>query len=194
MYHGKHAKREKMKNNKKMIVLLIALLLILTVGVGSTLAFLITETTPVTNTFTPSTVKGEVYEPEWTNGNTVKSNVIIQNTGDTKAYIRATVVITWQDSDGNIYGVAPVRGQDYTIEYGSGWRVGSDGYYYYPSTVEPLSSTTNLIDRCTVIGSAPKEGYALHVEVLAQGIQSVPTDAVTEAWGVTVADNGTISK
>lgn len=190
MYEGKHA-RKSFQNKRKSIIVLVALALLFMTGVGTTLAFLVDKTEEVENTFTPSKVACEVDE---TFTNNVKSDVKIKNTGDTDAYIRATAVITWQDSAGNVYGVAPVVDKDYTIAYGNGWIVGSDGYYYYPSAVAPASSTTNLINRCTVIGSAPKEGYTLHVEILAQGIQSVPTNAVAEAWGVTVANDDTISK
>ena len=57
-------------NRKKGILLLTAAVLILVCGVGGTLAYLITQTAPVTNTFTPAYVTSQVIEPDWTNGNT----------------------------------------------------------------------------------------------------------------------------
>ena len=47
--------------------------------------------------------------------NNVKSNVQVKNTGDAAAYLRAAVLVTWQDASGNVLGTAPVAGQDYSI-------------------------------------------------------------------------------
>ena len=176
--------------SKKMLVLLAALLLVFTVGVGGTLAYLIDRTEDVTNTFTPSEIKLAIDEEGWNTGNFVKSNVTVrnvkENSNDTKAtaaYIRAAIVINWKDEQGNVYGKAPVEGVDYTILYGSEWEKGNDDYYYYKNEVQPGASTSALIETCTVNKAAPHEGYTLSVEILAQGVQSVPDDAVIDAWG-----------
>ena len=82
-------------NRKKGILLLAAAMLILVCGVGSTLAYLATQTGQVQNTFEPAYVRSSVIEESWNDGNLVKSNVTIKNTGNVSAYIRAAIVVTW---------------------------------------------------------------------------------------------------
>ena len=199
-YRAKHEKQTKKNHFNKSAALLIALVLIVTVGVGSTLAYLIDTSSDVTNTFLPSEVSCEVYE---TFDGTTKSNVYIQNVkdndglSDTEAYIRAAIVVTWKDADGNVYGQKPVANTDYSISVNTtDWILSTtDGYYYHKSPVEPGESTSILIETCKLKdGVTPPSGYHFSVEIVAEAIQAEPADAVEEAWGVTVADNGTISK
>ena len=88
-------------NNKKTIILLVSLTLVLGLAIGGVLAFLSASTTELENTFTPSQVTSKVIE---TVTETEKTNVMIQNTGDTEAFIRAAIVINWADGNGNVYG------------------------------------------------------------------------------------------
>ena len=68
------------------------------------------------------------------------------------------------------------------------------GSYYYTAPVAVGALTGQLFTGCELAkGVTPPEGYSLQVTILADGIQSEPADAVTQAWGVTVT-NGTISK
>lgn len=160
---------------KKKLTVLVALLLLVTVSVGGTLAWLATQTAPVTNTFTPSHVTTAVDET--LKGNT-KSNVKIENTGDTSAYIRATYVVNWVDSEGNIYAAQPVADIDYTVVLNVGsepdkWTQ-ADGYYYYNSEVPATAGhdyTGVLITSIAPKGTAPT-GYTLQVTIIAEGIQS----------------------
>ena len=183
MYNGKHAKKENRINWNKSIVLLAALLLIFTVGVSSTLAYLITSTDPLVNTFTPSTLSGEIVE-DFTG--TVKKNVKIENTGGTEAYIRAAIVINWVDDSGKVVPEA-VAPSDYTISFGNDWTKIGD-YYYYTAAVPAGGQTTNLIEKCEVTDAGKAKGYQLSVEILAQGVQTEPEQAVYDSWGVHVSD------
>ena len=79
------------------IKLVICLILLLMISVGGTIAFVVTHTSEIRNTFTESVVKCEVDE---TFKDNVKSNVSIKNTGDTTAYIRAFVNVTWMNESG----------------------------------------------------------------------------------------------
>ena len=192
MNNGKYARqprRRRRANRKKASFLLTSLILLLTLFIGGTTAFLIAKGNPVTNTFQPSRVASDVHE---TFENNVKSNVKIANTGDTTAYIRAAIVVTWKDRlGGNVYPGTPTG---YTMELNlTDWGKGPDGFYYYKHPVEPLQETKPLIFSCTP-GTYEPEGYALNVEILGSAIQSVPTSVVTSNWGVTVASDGTISK
>ena len=189
---------------KRAAVLLTAIALLLAAAVGGTVAFLAASTGEVVNTFTPTDIKTEIKEDF---NNTVKKDVYLTNTGNIPAYIRAKVVITWQDDNGNVHSDTPDVGEHYTIVWGdTGWDQGSDGFWYYEQPVQPLPEgvnsatavapngvTSHLIESCTSLFKDP-EGYNLHVEILTQAIQATPTSVVEQAWGVTVGTNGHISK
>jgi len=171
-----------MKNKKtKSLLLLAMMVLLLTVVVSGTIAWLADNSDPVENTFTPAHVSCTIFEPEWKPENMTKSGVRIVNTGDVYANIRAAIIVTWQNEDGNVYGALPKSGTDYTMTLGDGWTQ-SDGFYYYNNAVAPDGLTDVLINSCTVTGAAPEAGYSLHVEVLAQAIQA---EGVTGATGIT---------
>ena len=127
-------------------------------------------------------VKCEVDE---TFKDNVKSNVSIKNTGDTTAYIRAFVNVTWMNESGQVASVSP-KSTDYMIEYStSGWLKGSDGYYYYSLPVQPNNKTAVLINSCRLLetASAP-DGYYLSVEIVCSSIQSTPVSVVSDIWHV----------
>ena len=185
MKNGKHAAHGGMKRSLVLVVSLLALLLVVA---GGTLAWL-TAQDSVSNTFTPAHVTCDVEEDF--NG-TTKEKVSIKNTSDIPVYIRASIVVTWKDPSGNVYGQLPVAGTDYTISYGTGWTRQGD-YWYCNSEVAVGANTTELISSCTVEeGATIPEGYALSVEIIAEAIQSQPARAVEDAWDVTVSD-GTLS-
>lgn len=165
----------------KQPVALVALLVLLCCTVAGTLAYLVTNTDPVTNTFTPAHVSTAVDE---TFENGVKSDVKIQNTGDIPAYIRAAIIINWADGDGNV-SATPVKTTDYTITWTKEGWVEHNGYYYYTAPVAAGALTGELFTDCKLAEKVtPPEGYSLQVTILADGIQSEPADAVIQAWGV----------
>lgn len=179
-----------MKRNKKNTVLAVLMIALLLLGaVGGTLAYLKTQTDTVTNVFEPAKVPSEVEENF--DGST-KSNVTIRNNGNVPAYIRADIVVTWKDSDGNIYPKNPVAGTDYTISLGSDWEeVG--GFYYYKNTVEAGKTTTNLIVSCSPVEGKAPDGYSLNVEILGQAIQAEGMGATSaqDAWTKAAATGST---
>ena len=187
MYQRKHNKRSHRRSGKS-AALLVSLLLLLTVTVGGTIAFLMDSDGPLHNLFNPSKVT--TYVDETVSGNT-KSDVSIKNTGDTTAWIRAAIVVTWQDKDGNVYGQLPVEGTDYTMELNvvtkDGWLKGNDGFYYWylpVKSVEEDASDCNtgvLINECTYKANAP-EDYFLNVEIIGSGIQSEPENVFNTEW------------
>lgn len=187
MKNGKHAAPRGMKRSLVLVVSLLALLLAVA---GGTLAWL-TAQDSVSNTFTPAHVTCDVEENF--NG-TTKSDVKIKNTSDIPVYIRASIIVTWKDSEGNVYGQKPASSDyDMKMAANSGWVLGTDGYYYYTSPVAVGSTTGTLISSCTeVAGKAPAENYRLSVEIIAEAIQSQPDRAVADAWNVTVS-NGALS-
>lgn len=169
--------------------LLLAALAVIVMGVvGGTVAYLVTNTTPVTNTFEPGYVTCVINEkgPDGKEGfknnfDTVKKNVTVTNTGIVYAYIRAAIIVTWKDSSGNIAATVPVEGTDYTLELNNTNWTESGGYYYHKGSVAPNAQTEKLIKTCTALKS--NGDYTLSVEILADAIQSSPDSAVTQAWG-----------
>ena len=167
-------------------VALVAILVLLCCAVAGTVAYLVTSTDPVTNTFTPASVTTQVEE---TFDGTTKSNVRIQNTGNIDAYIRAAIIVNWADKQGNI-SATPVNDSDYEMTLGSGWvKIGD--YYYCKTTTVHGASTAPLIISCAKTPSAAvPDGYDLQVTILADGIQAdgVASNGKTpmqDAWGVT---------
>lgn len=181
MKNGKHAAHGGMKRSLVLVVSLLALLLVVA---GGTLAWL-TAQDSVSNTFTPAHVTCDVEE---TFNGTAKSNVSIKNTSDIPVYIRASIIVTWKDFSGNVYGQLPVADTDYTISYGTDWTQQGD-YWYCNSEVAVGANTPELISRCTVKDGAtpPGDDYRLSVEIIAEAIQSQPARAVQQAWGVTIS-------
>ena len=195
--------------NKKSIIITSVILLLL-VAVGTTLAYVFTETGTVNNTFKTSRVSCAVVEKgkEQISGSTVntnasKDNVQIKNTGDTDAYIRVAVVVNWANADGTrVWAQKPVEDTDYKITYNlsDGWFYGGDGFYYYSTPVSPNELTGVLIQNAALksgvtapIGTDNTQ-YYLSIEIVASAIQSTPASTVSDQWGVTVSDDGTISK
>lgn len=200
MQQGKHCKTAP-RGGRRRVALVASLALVLVVAVGATIAYL-TSKDAVTNTFVPGEVTTTVVEK--LDGNT-KSKVMIKNTGNVDSWIRAKVVITWQDEDGNVYGQLPVAktdgapegSYDYEISYctddqeasqddgysfGAGkWTKGADGFWYWSGRVAPGATTGFLIASCQPVSpSTAPEDYSLCVEIIGSGIQA---DGVTSVGG-----------
>lgn len=190
MYHGvydnQRQRRRHRRRNQKSIALLVAMVMVLGAFVGATVAYLFTSADSIVNTFTPASVTTEITENF---DKEVKNNVQVKNTGDISAYIRAEVVVTWQNEKGEIAPTVPVRGTDYNVTFpnGTGW-VEHEGFYYYTSAVAPQASTGVLLTACQPVEGKAPAGYHLSVEILASAIQSEPQEAVQEAWNVTIKD------
>ena len=166
---------------KRSGILLAAVIVLLAGAVGGTWAFLVAQSEPVQNNFTYAHVSCTINEEF---DGTTKSDVEIQNTGDIPAYIRARIVVTWTDVNGNVSSTVPVKNTDYTIAFNENekdWTQQGD-YWYCKTAVDAGEETPVLITKCEKKGNAPKD-YDLSVEILADAIQSEPANAVMEAWG-----------
>lgn len=176
------------KKLSKSIVLLIAVVALLAIAVGGTMAYLITSTAPVTNTFTPASIGTDVTDEM--DGN-VKKNVKITNKSNIPVYMRVAVVANWYEGDGSDKKiVAPWADFDNLGVDASKWtRIGE--YYYYTSTVganEPVTLFNSYEAKDGPVGAH------LEMDIIAQVIQAEPSTAVEQAWGVTVGSDGKISK
>lgn len=181
------------KNHKKLFI--ISLVALFLVSVGVTVAYKIDFTETIVNRFFPGDISSEITEDF---DGEAKEHVQIKNTSErSSAYIRAYYVVTWKDADGNVYPQKPVEGEDYTFRFGSNtnWDfTTSDGYYYYALPIAPGKSTPDFIRECKPVAGRTPAGYHLEVEIIADAIQSNPTSIVKEEWGVTVSSSGRISK
>lgn len=182
--HNEKSGRHGIRMNRT-AVLLIAVILLISTAVGSTVAFLATKTEPVENSFEYANVSCKVTQNCDTDGSIVQ----VKNTGTISAYIRAAVVANWIDVDGNIAASVP-EGYSYDLTCSSGsWVQGTDGFFYYLLPVAPGALTEGSLLTCTVTcPETPK--YTLSVEVLAEAIQSTPASAVNEAWSAAVDGSG----
>lgn len=185
MYLGAHSRKDSKPRfpTNKAAVLLLSMILLIGIAVGTTVAFLVARTKPMKSTFEYAKVSCEVTGS--------KENVQIKNTGNTAAYIRATYIVTWRDGQGENANIVPAPDESeyaYSLDVNpdKAWLLGNDGYFYYPTPIGPGESTKGSLLNCTV--TKQPENYFLHVEVLAEAIQSTPVNAVHEAWGVTVTD------
>lgn len=180
--------KEKLKKIKKPL-LIIAAVLCCTAVIGTSMAYLFTNTDEIENVFTPAEVPCEVEE---TFENNVKSNVSIKNTGNTDAFIRASIVVTWVDKEsGDTLPITPVLDTDYEMTMGNiGWSKNDDGYYYCSFDISPGENTPVLITECKVKDDAqvPKNAN-LSVEIVASAIQSKPSSVVQDKWGVSLGGN-----
>ena len=145
MYQGRHSTSgspradrpvasRRAGGSKKPLTLFVALVLLLTLAVGGSLAWLVSND-DVTNTMEPGKVPIEIVEQI---EGTTKTSITIKNTGNIDAYIRVAVVANLVDEKGNVtVGTAP------TLNLGENWQP-LDGYYYYKGIVAPKASTTSL--------------------------------------------------
>ena len=181
-----------MSKRKRIIALLVGVVLL--AGTAGTLAWL-SATGVLVNQFGIGSVTPSIQEK--LNGN-VKSDVKAKNTGTAPAYIRAAVDIYWQDGNGARLWEEPQADKDYKIAWSdslgdasnansaSSWVKASDGFYYWTSPVAPGEETNVLITSVKELKAT--EGRNLVVDVSTQAVQSVPDNAVREAWSCAVQD------
>lgn len=190
-FEGKHdgAKarpaRRKAHHTGRLTAMVIATALLLALAISGTVAWLTTKDAPITNTFNPSKVACEVTETfDSTTG--VKSSVNVKNTGDIDAYIRVKLVTYRTNAQGqHIGGTAALP----SFTLGENWVKYGDYYYYTLPVAAGKTPATNLTDSMTLNGAYDDaDGGKQAIDVMAEAIQSVPAQAVGQAWGVTISE------
>ena len=166
-----------LKKKNKTILIVVAAVILVVASIGGTLAWLTSTPNALVNTFEVGKVPNQVVE---TFDKTTKSNVKVQNIGNVPAFIRATLVPVWRNSDGSGTGLA--TDGTYTISINSAdWTKGSDGYYYHNAIVQPGVAldtgnlTAVLVQSCTPNVTGLSEAYNgkyFELQVLAQSIQA----------------------
>ncbi len=190
-FEGKHdgAKarpvRRKKHHTGRLTAMVIATALLLALAISGTVAWLTTKGAPITNTFNPSKVACEVTET-FNSTTGVKSNVNVKNTGDIDAYIRVKLVTYRTNKQGqHIGGTATLP--NFTL--GANWVKFGDYYYYTLPVAAGKTPATNLTDSMTLTAEyTDVDGGRQAIDVMAEAIQSVPAQAVGQAWGVTISE------
>ena len=184
------------KARRMVICAFVAVLLVAAITAGSVVAYLKLNTGTVQNDFSVAPEHTPVIDESF--DGTIKQDVKVDigNPGYA-VYVRAAIVITWKNTDGNVLGQAPVKDADYVIELNTEAWFEEGGFYYCRNYVNSDSGSGNdspvLIESVKLKdGAVVPAGYTLNVEIITQTIQAAgktddtETPAVTDAWGITV--------
>lgn len=149
---------------QKKLILAALIVVLLAAAVGGTYAFLSTKTDPVVNTFTPEQVTCKIHE-SFTNN--TKTSITVENTCDIPVYIRVALIPYWQDASGNVAGKESWT-PDFTLA--NGWTMGSDGYYYCNSIIQPDGFTPSLSNSIPL--PSANDGTKAVLVIAAEAIQA----------------------
>ena len=188
------------------IVLIISAIVIF-VSVSAVMAYMLRESSDITNVFVPANVDCEVVEIFEDNK---KTSIKVENKSNIKAYIRLRVVAYWQDSKGNIV-VREEGGPE--IEFGTKWTYDTEKWFYdaaentfyHKSAVNVGASTSELLklggtfdgiqlNAVTKDVNGVEFTYHPVITFIAEAVQAEPNGAVTYAWGVDVDSNGNLKQ
>ena len=174
-------RRRRRRRNGRLTAMVVAAILLLALAIGGTVAWLSTTDKPIENKFLPSKVSCEVQEKF--DGN-VKTNVNVKNTGDIPAFIRVKLVsYRTNDAGQHIGGIAELP----SFTPGAGWVKYGDYYYYTQPVAAGGFPAANLTNSMTLTENyTDADGGHQSIDVMAEAIQSVPAQAVGEAWGVSI--------
>ena len=195
-YAGKYTRKPRF-SGKSLALLVSALVLTFSV-VGGTLAWLSTDSGPVTNTLNMPKVDLEIQEDF---DGRVKKDVRIKNESEIPVYVRATVSPSYQpdreDQPGEVLFTQDNQIAPLLIGNMENW-VHLNGVYYYTLPLASGESTANLADEIRPNPDfTPPDGYTFHVRILAECIQAqgmkdgVPM-VEAQGWPVKVQPDGSL--
>ncbi|MFR8452499.1 MAG: hypothetical protein ACLVBK_02685 [Oscillospiraceae bacterium] len=165
--------------------LILSLCLIFALAVGTTLAYLKANTSPVTNTFTAA--KSDIKIDENVE-NGEKSSIQVENIGTATSYVRVKLVMNWVDKSGNV--VSGGNLPEVTLNEPD-WFM-KDGIYYYTKAGRTERFDCKPAERshhaAECARGLPPRGDGAGRE----SIQAAPSTAVEGAWAVTVV-NGALT-
>ena len=188
MYQGRHsasgspradrpAASRRAGGSKKPLTLFVALVLLLTLAVGGSLAWLVSDD-HVTNSMEPGKVPIQINE---TVSNNLKSDVTVTNTGNIQAFIRVAIIANAVDEKGNV-----TVGEKPNFTVSTAWTE-IDNYYYYNGIVEPNGTTDPLFTDKVGFDGGEINILAETIQVL--GGKSGDGNASLDAWGVVYSND-----
>ena len=160
------ASRRRRRSGVKLLPLAAALVLIIGVAAGSTMAYLTDESAALSGSYTAGVVACEV-----------QSDYRVKNTGNVDAYVRVKLVQNYVDGAGNV--CSSPEHQDIVPATPVGW-IYKDGYYYFPAKLAPNSVTDPAAS--SDLHSAG-DGCTVKTTLITQVIQAEPAYVITDAWG-----------
>lgn len=177
------------------IIISIALAVSL-IGCGTVFAMMIASSQKESNNFVPASVSCSVNEV-FDAATGKKSSIKVQNTGNIDAYLRVCLVSYWTETEEGTTFVSSKPSELPAVSFNSeNWiKSDIDNIYYYKYPVKPGSETAELLSySITVAGYNADDGTTQVVEVFAEAIQALPSDSVTESWGVALDADGSSIK
>ena len=178
-------KRKKYSRLQKLLFTAMTLALVLGITVGISVAFVLTETDPLENTFIPAVVRVSVQQDLNRTTGKLSSVTVVNDNSNIPVYIRVAVVTNWCRPDGNICGGAHDRTELPAFALGAGWVKGDDGFYYYTTPVAVNAATANLFAGPITLLTAG-DGCTAQIYVLASAIQAQGSNgtelAYQDAW------------
>lgn len=102
------------------------------------------------------------------------SAIVIKNSGNVAAVLRAVIVANWQDADGNIVAPWDFVSSEFEGLPGEGWTLKSDGFYYTSEAVAPGENAPALFTSYTP-PAEPVTGARLVMDVAVQAVDSKPS-------------------
>lgn len=172
---------------KKIIIIVAITFIVINLFVIGTISYL-NKINTKENEFILGTIEPQILQ-DYDEENNIKENIKIKNIGNSPIYVRVTILYYFKNSDEQIIKDKPVVDSDYSVIFSSSenWVKASDGYYYYKLALKPEDETDNLIDKCIDLNNNLNKKF--RIDVIVQAIQTSPTSAVEEAWGLNVVDN-----
>lgn len=165
---------------KSILKIALSALLVAVVLVGGTLAYLVTATDLLTNTFAVVDIDTEVEEPDPSTG--AEKAPYVVNNSNVAVYVRAYAVVSTNEGSS-----VPVAASDVTINYdGTKW-VQIDGYYYYTEAVPVGASTEKLFNGVDVSPELDKKAdfsvYVYHesIQAKSEGLSAEQIKALFDA-------------
>ena len=143
---------------KNILKIALSALLVMVVLVGSTLAFLATQTDVLANTFAIVNIDTEVVEDPETGSAASKAPQITNTTNsNVPVYVRAYAVVS-TDKDSPV----SVSSENVSFTYSSEWTKSGD-YYYYTQPLQPGKTTPALFEGVTVTGLDETARFSVYV-------------------------------
>lgn len=182
-------KKKTLTKKQRLIMSILPIGLMILIGMGYVVYAAMTDQDNVINDFKIAneggTIKEEFTPPSTSNpfkpGTAYPKKVQVTNTNQTPFFVRVSVTPEITSNDGIL--LASQIGKQLTIDLGSDWILGEDGFYYYLGKVMPNSSTTPVFTKVTLASNVGKEydGATFTLNIKSETVV-VDKDSYRQAW------------